>query len=134
MSSLSSLVSGVAHEINNPNNLVMLNCTFLMKVWEEVIPILDKHNENQDDFSLHNLPYSDMREEFIHLLSSILTGAERIKTTVASLRQFVSADAISTDQKVDISKTVDFLILLALIKSKNQLLISLLILKIRIYL
>ena len=44
MVSLGTLVSGVAHEINNPVTSALLNTQTLRKVWESILPILDKHS------------------------------------------------------------------------------------------
>ncbi len=107
MKSLASLVSGVAHEINNPNNLIMLNCTFLMKVWDEIIPILDEKEKISGKLKLHNLPYDEIRDEFAELLGSILHGSDRIKSIVASLRKFVLADNSSITSSVNINGVIN---------------------------
>ncbi len=106
MRSLASLVSGVAHEINNPNNLIMLNCTFLMKVWDEIIPILDEEEKRRGTLLLHNLPYEEIRKEFAELLLSILNGSDRIKSIVASLRKFVLADNSDTNNSIDLNNII----------------------------
>jgi PAS domain S-box-containing protein len=41
MASLGLMVSGLAHEINNPNNLIMLNADVMEKMWGELRRLLD---------------------------------------------------------------------------------------------
>ena len=46
MATLGILSTGVAHEINNPNNFILLNGKMLSKVWNDVTPILNQYYEN----------------------------------------------------------------------------------------
>ncbi|MFA6466109.1 MAG: PAS domain S-box protein, partial [Desulfurivibrionaceae bacterium] len=50
MISLGVLISGVAHEINNPNSIAMLNTSMLFKAWESAKPILDEYAREHGDF------------------------------------------------------------------------------------
>ncbi|MGL1935930.1 MAG: PAS domain S-box protein [Fibrobacterales bacterium] len=106
MASLGILVSGVAHEINNPNNLVMLNATFLQKVWHDVIPVLDDAVAEDPDLRLNNLQYLQVRDKFAELLNSISMGSDRIKGIVHSLKEFVRVDTGRLDGRVLVNTVV----------------------------
>lgn len=107
MVSLGTLVSGVAHEINNPNNFVMLNIPMLQKAWQSVIPILDKHYESKGDFFVgERLKYSKMRDSLPVLLSGILEGTKRIKNIVEQLKNFSRMETFEINQPVDINQVI----------------------------
>jgi len=106
MASLGFLVSGVAHEINNPNNFIMLNQPLLKKVWHDALPILDKYNDLYGSFNLGGIPYSRMREKIPAMLSGIENGARRIQRIVDDLKNYVRKDTHAGYKKVDITAVV----------------------------
>jgi hypothetical protein len=61
MASLGTIVSSVAHEVNNPNNLVMFNAPMILSAWDDAVPVLEAYFRENGDFSLGGLPYSEMR-------------------------------------------------------------------------
>lgn len=88
MISLGTLVSGVAHEINNPNNFISLNANLLKDAWDSLMPVLERYRSEHGDFLAAGLPYSEMREEIPNLLSGIEAGARRIQRIVTELREY----------------------------------------------
>jgi PAS domain S-box-containing protein len=103
MVALGTLVSSVGHEINNPNNFIMLNAPLLKEVWEHVLPILDEYCEKDRDFTIGSVRYAEMRDRIPRLLSGISDGSKRINEIVEDLRGFLKRDASDMNQSVDIN-------------------------------
>jgi PAS domain S-box-containing protein len=106
MVELGTLVSGVAHEINNPNNFIMLNAPLLVDSWRAAKPILEEYYKENGDFLLGGMMYSEMRENMPKLFSGILEGSERIKQIVADLKDYVRPDTSDLTQPVDLNTVV----------------------------
>lgn len=112
MATLGILISGVAHEINNPNNFILLNSNNITDVWRDVVPILDKKLKDEGDFSVASLPYSDIRDDIPPLITGIAEGAERIRRIVQSLKDFAKKDSGNLDDSVNTNTIVETSILI----------------------
>ncbi len=98
MASLGILVAGVAHEINNPNGLMLLNMPILKEVYQDAEDVLETRYQEQGDFTLGGLPYSRMRNEVPCMLDEMQEAAGRIKRIVEELKDFARQDnAVFTD-------------------------------------
>jgi len=106
MVALGTLVSSVAHEINNPNNFIMLNAPLLLEAWESSKPILEDYYEKNGDFIIGGMKYTEMRDSIPVLFSGILDGSRRIKEIVEDLRDFVRRDASDMMQSVDLNAVI----------------------------
>jgi signal transduction histidine kinase len=87
-SALGLLVSGVAHEINNPNKVVLMNARVLAHAWDDVVDLLDTYARESGAFALAGLPYTEMRETIPALVHGVHEGARRIERIIGDLKDF----------------------------------------------
>lgn len=107
MSSLGVLVSGVVHEINNPNTSIMLNVPLVSKVWDDAVQMFEKMNGSDGEFMLGSLPFKTARVEMVSMLEDILEGSRRIKTIVENLKNFARMQDDREFTSVDINSVVE---------------------------
>ena len=88
MAALGVLVSGVAHEINNPNGLLLMDVQLLTDVLQDAEPIFEEHGRRHGDFTLGSLRYSRLREAIPRMMSEMLDAGRRVKRIVEDLKDF----------------------------------------------
>jgi signal transduction histidine kinase len=88
LASLGLLISGIVHEINNPNNFISFNMPILRDYLQEIMPVLDEHAARTPQYEVQGMPYAEFRADVMKLLENIEHGSVRINTTVAKLKEF----------------------------------------------
>jgi PAS domain S-box-containing protein len=110
MTALGTLASGIAHEINNPNNFIMSNTQIIEQIWQDAIKILVEFSQERDDFSLGGLGFDEVKEVVPQLMQATLEGSRRIKTITDNLKEFSRPKEIDSYQKVAINDVMNFAI------------------------
>jgi len=103
MAALGVLVSGVAHEVNNPTGLILLEATTLKRVFADSAKVLDGYYRDNGDFLCGGLPYSRMREEIPRSLDKVQEAGKRISRIVNDLKDFARQGSNSCNEPVDLN-------------------------------
>ncbi|WP_224958186.1 transporter substrate-binding domain-containing protein [Geomonas subterranea] len=106
MAALGILVSGVAHEINNPNGLILLNLPVVMEAFRDAEPILEEYYEKNGDFEFGGLSYRRMREALPKLMQQMQEGSRRVKLIVEDLKDFARQQEPGQTAELDLNETV----------------------------
>lgn len=104
MTSLGLLVSGVAHEINNPNNYIMSNARVLSRAWQDALKFLRGYYRENGEFILGGIPFSELDAHSPELFEGIIDGTQRIDAIINNLKGFARQERVVEESDVDLNK------------------------------
>lgn len=106
LASLGILTSGVAHEINTPNGIILMNLPVLTEAWEDAAMILDSHYAAHGDFPFGGLSYNRLRREIPAMLDDMTDGAKRIRQIVNDLKAYARKEEPASAVEVDLNEVI----------------------------
>lgn len=107
LASLGQLVSGIGHEINNPNQFIRGNIKIIRQAINDMLPIIDEYRQDHPDLKIARLKYDFFRDHIMTLVDDMAHGSERIKGIVEGLRGFARKDEGLLIDTVDVNTLLE---------------------------
>ncbi|MBF0096812.1 MAG: PAS domain-containing protein [Magnetococcales bacterium] len=102
LATLGLIAAGIAHEVNNPSNIIAINSRLVLDIWDDAQVILNGYHQQYGEFSLGGITYSELGTAVESLLTGIGENAHRIKTTVINMQALVRQRQLPGRSPVDL--------------------------------
>ncbi|MGA2780736.1 MAG: PAS domain S-box protein [Smithella sp.] len=106
LKALGEVVTGVAHEINNPVSFIANNITLLEEMWTAVEPILASDGASNPDWGDKGIGYVEVCTNMKEIIEEFKIASQRIKRVITGLKEFARADETIQKKPVKIEEVI----------------------------
>lgn len=106
LSSLGTMASYMAHEINNPVGTMIINLDLIKDVFDDSQDIYAEYQKTNGDFMLGGLDYNDFGNTMPYIVEEMQNGAQRIRKIVEDLKRFAKKETAEIQENTDLNKVV----------------------------
>lgn len=116
LASLGELSAGIAHEINNPTGLLLMNLPIIRDALNDAMPMLTDYSRDHEDFFFGGIRFSRMASQIFSIMDESINSARRIRGIVEDLKRFARSNDQQDLERVDLNQAVKQSIRLVTVK------------------
>jgi PAS domain S-box-containing protein len=106
LKALGEVVTGVAHEINNPVSFIANNIPLLEEMWTAVEPILASDGASHPDWGDKGIGYVEVCTNMKEIIEEFKIASQRIKRVITGLKEFARVDETVQKKPIQIEEVI----------------------------